>query len=160
MGQPHLRRRLRHFFKFMSKVTYLCYFSKILCYFFRNLFGSNQNLCDLKQNLFHLSHNYVIKPIIMCVCKNIHWPTSRCYSMMAKLCYFAAILRWFHQINKLRFPNIDSIIIFSAFQFFCYQLTKNNILLCRHWYLHQWLHILPVQSINQFSLDKDRFSHL
>jgi len=65
MESFHLRRHLRHFFEFMSKVTYLCYFSKILCYFFGNLFGSNQNLCVLKQNLFYLSNNYVIKPIIM-----------------------------------------------------------------------------------------------
>ena len=107
----HLRRRIQHFFEFMYKVTYLCYFFGIL-------FGSNEKLCVLKQNLLHLSNNYVIKPIIMCARNNIFLPTSRCYSMMTKLCCFAAILRWFHHITKLRVPNIDSIIIFSLFKLF------------------------------------------
>ena len=85
---------------------------------FWNLFGSNQNLCVLKQNLLHLSNNYVIKPIIMCARNNTFLPTSRCYSVMKKLCCFAAILCWFQHITKLRVPNIDSIIIFSAFKLF------------------------------------------
>ena len=92
---------------------------------FWNLFGSNQNLCVLKQNLLHLSNNYVIKPIIMCARNNIFLPTSRCYSMMTKLCCFAAILRWFHHITKLRVPNIDSIIFFRFDIFLWYQLPMN-----------------------------------
>ena len=74
----HLRRRLRHFFEFMCKVTYLCYFfkilcyfSKILCYFFEILCYFFPNLFGLNKNLFHLSNNYVITPIIMCVRDNI-----------------------------------------------------------------------------------------
>ena len=69
----HLRRRLRHFFEFMSKVTYLCYFFKILCYFAKILCYFFEILCyffpdlfGLNKNLFHLSNNYVITPIIMC----------------------------------------------------------------------------------------------
>ena len=52
--------RLRNFFEFMSKVTYLCYFSKELCHFFvGNSFGSNQSFCVLKQNLLHLLNHHV-----------------------------------------------------------------------------------------------------
>ena len=78
MEAEHLRRRLRHFFEFMCKVTYLCYFfkilcyfSKILCYFFEILCYFFPNLFGLNKNLFHLSNNYVITPIIMCVRDNI-----------------------------------------------------------------------------------------
>ena len=55
----------------------------------------------------------------MCLQQNFLSPTSRCYdSTMAKLCWVTALLHWCHQITKLRVPNIDSIIIFSAFTFF------------------------------------------
>jgi hypothetical protein len=55
----HLRCLLWHFFEFMSKVTYVCYFSKILCYFFEILCYFFPNLFGLNKNLFHLSNNYV-----------------------------------------------------------------------------------------------------
>ena len=117
----HLRRRLRHFFEFMCKVTYLCYFfiilcyfSKILCYFFEILCYFFPNLFGLNKNLFHLSNNYVITPIIMCVRDNICWPTSHRNSLKAKLCCSAAILCCFHHIMNERVANSDSLLIFSA----------------------------------------------
>ena len=114
----HLRRRLRHFFEFMSKVTYLCYFFKILCYFFEILCYFFPNLFGLNKNLFHLSNNYVITPIIMCVRDNICWPTSHRNSLKAKLCCSAAILCCFHHIMNERVANSDSLIIFSAPTYF------------------------------------------
>ena len=114
----HLRRRLRHFFEFMSKVTFLCYFfkilcyfSKILCYFFEILCYFFPNLFRLNKNLFHLSNNYVITPIIMCVRDNICWLTSHRNSIKAKLCCF-------HHIMNERVANSDTLIIFSALTYF------------------------------------------
>ena len=132
--QQHLRRRLRHFFEFMSKVTYLCYFfkilcyfSKILCYFFETLCYFFPNLFGLNKNLFHLSNSYVITPIIMCVCDNICWPTSHRNSIKAKLCCSAAILCCFHHIMNKRVPNSDPFIIISAPTYFLWsELAKNN----------------------------------
>ena len=120
-AELHLRRRLRHFFEFMCKVTYLCYFFKILCYFSKILFYFFEILCyffpnlfGLNKNLFHLSNNYVITPIIMCVRDNICWPTSHRNSLKAKLCCSAAILCCFHHIMNERVANSDTLIIFSS----------------------------------------------
>jgi hypothetical protein len=107
----HLRRHLQHFFESISKVMYLCYFSKILYYFFRNLFRLNKNL-------FHLSKNYMITPINMCVRDNICCPTSHRDSIKARLCCSAAILCCFHHIMNERVANSDSLIIFSAPTYF------------------------------------------
>ena len=97
------KRPFRHFFEFMSSVTYLCYFSKILCYIFRNLFGSIPNVCNIVQHLFHLSNNYVVAPIIICAREDImHWWTSHCDSIMAKLRCSTAILCFNCDIEEQR----------------------------------------------------------
>ena len=121
-----LRHRLQHFFEFMSKVTYVCYFSKnlwyfskMLCYFSKMLWYFFRNLFGLNKNLFHFSNNYgITPPIIMCVCDNICCPTSHRDSLKAKLCCSVAILCCFHHIMNERVANSDSLIIFSTPTYF------------------------------------------